>query len=143
MIVYDSLYIFFLHVAAYIMMNFAVQVFKWTASPCQRRPPLTLLCTPSPSQNQSNTVQNESLKEGLCIGSYFRVVRHESKTFCSEFYILTKDTHAQRPYHASSIKLFTRPSKKNLKLRIARATHVHSSTHLHSSTQGRSIIGNK
>ena len=49
-----------------------------------------------PSQNQSNTVQNESLKEDLCFGSYFRVVRHESKTSCSEFDILTKDMHAQR-----------------------------------------------
>ena len=75
MIVYDSFY-FFSQVVAY--MNFAVQVFKWTACPCLRRPPLPRAPMyekrPSPSRNQSNTVRNESLKEDLCFGSYFRFV---------------------------------------------------------------------
>ena len=132
MIVYDRRCIFS-QVAAY--MNFAVQVFKWTACPCQCRPPLELRASmyakrPSPSRNQSNTVRNESLKEDLCFGSYFRFVIHESKTFCREFDISTKDTHAPRPQHESSI---------NCTLSIIsnccrRVTHVHSSTHLHSST---------
>ena len=105
MIVYDSLCIFS-QVAAY--MNFAVQVFNEdcmsSSAPC-----VSLYAKwPSPSRNQSNTVQNETLKEDLCFGSYFRFVRHESKTFCSEFDISTKDTLALRPgqQHASSIKLY-------------------------------------
>ena len=54
-------------------------------------------------QIQSNTLQNESLKEEICFGSYFRFGRHESKTSCREFYI---STHAPRPQHASSLKLY-------------------------------------
>ena len=80
MIVYDSLCIFS-QVAVY--MNFDVQVFKWTACPCQRQPPLEPRASmyakrSSPSRNQSNTLQNESLKEEICFGSYFRFGRHES-----------------------------------------------------------------
>ena len=73
MIVYDSLCTFS-QVAVY--MNFDVQVFKWTACPCQRRPPLEPRASmyakrSSPSRNQSNTPQNESLKEEIRFGSYF------------------------------------------------------------------------
>ena len=136
MIVYDSLCVFS-QVAVYT--NFDVQVFKGTACPCQRRPPLEPRASmyakrSSPSRNQSNTLQNESLKEEICFGSYFRhvtrFVRHESRTSCREFDISTKDTHAPRPQHASSIKLYT----KNNSNCGRRVTHVHSSTHLHSST---------
>ena len=57
--------------------------------------------------------------------------RHESKTSCcSKFDISTKDTHAQRQQHASSIKLYTK-KYSNCGRRV---THVHSSTHQHSST---------
>ena len=96
MIVYDSLCIFS-QVAAY--MNFAVQVFKWTACPCQRRPPFPRASTyekrPSPSRNQSNTVRNESSKEDLWFGSYFRFVRPESKIFYRKSDISTQDRHAR------------------------------------------------
>ena len=115
MIVYDILCIFS-QVAAY--MNFAVQVFEWTACPCQRRPPLEPRASmyakqPSPSRNESNTVQNESSKKDLIFGSYFRFVRHESKTSFREFDISTKDTLQ----HESSIKLYTLPSKNIFKSR--------------------------
>ena len=78
---------------------------------------------------------SQSLKEDLCFGYYFRVVRHESETSCSEFDILTKDPHALRQQHASSIKLYTSPLKK---IQIAVAgplmyTQVLLYTHLHSS----------
>ena len=116
-------------------MNFDVQVFKCTACPCQRQPPLEPRASmyanrSSPSRNQSNTLQNESLKEEICFGSYFRFVRHESKTSCREFDISTKDTHAPRPQHASSIKLYTKNNSNCGRM----VTRVHSSTHLHSST---------
>ena len=117
--------------------NLAVQVFKWTACPCQRRPPLPRASMyekrPSPSRNQSNTVRNESLKEDLCFGSYFHFVRHESKTFCREFDISTKDTHAPRPQQESSINC-TLSLQKIISNCCRRVTHVHSSTYLHSST---------
>ena len=127
----------FSQVAA-VDMNFDVQVFKWTACPYQRRPRLEPHASmyakrSSPSRNQSHTLQNESLKEKICFGSYFRFGRHyshESKTSCREFDISTKDTHAPRPQHASSIKLYI----KNNSNCGRRVTHVHSSTHLHSST---------
>ena len=135
MIVYDSLCIF-LQVAVY--MNCDVQVFKWTACPCKRRPPLEPRAFmyakwSSPSRNQSKTLQNESLKEEICFGSYFRSVRHESKTSCREFDISTKDTHAPRPKLASSIKLYT----KIIQIAVAWSlmyTQVLIYTHLHSCT---------
>ena len=37
---------------------------------------------------------------------------HESKTSCRGFDISTKETHVKRPQHASSIKMYTLPSKK-------------------------------
>ena len=101
------------------------QVFKWTACPCQRRPPYAKRS--STSRNRSNTLQNESLKEEICFGSYFRFGRHESKTSCRKFDISTKDTHAPRPQHACSIKLYT---KKKFKLR----PQGHSCTLKYSST---------
>ena len=134
MIVYHSLCIFS-QVAVY--MNFDVQVFKWTACPCQRRPPLEprafMYAKRSiPSRNQSNTLQNESLKEEIRFGYYFRFVRHKSKTSCREFDISTKGTHAPRPQHASSIKLYTK-NNSNCGRRVIHVV-LHSNTHLHSST---------
>ena len=124
MIVYDSLCIFSQD-AAY--MNFAVQVFKWTAFTCQCRPSLEPRAMyakrQSPSRNQSNTVRNESLKEDLCFGSYFRFVRRQSKSSCREFDFTTKDTHTPRPQYASGIKLYTGPSKNNFKLRTSLGSH--------------------
>ena len=61
--------------------NFPVHVFKWTSCPCQCRTRLEKSIKYSINQiqyemNQSNTVRNESLKEGLCFGSYFCVVTY-------------------------------------------------------------------
>ena len=84
----------------------------------------------SPTRNQSNTLQNESLKEEICFGSYFRFVRHKSKTSCREFDISTKGAHAPRPQHASSVKLYTKNNSNCGRV----VTRVHSSTHLHLST---------
>ena len=65
-------------------------------------------------------------------GSYFRFVRHESKTSCREFDISTKDTYVLRPQHASSTRMIKLYTKNNSN--CGRVIHVHSSTHLHSST---------
>ena len=95
----------------------------------------------SPSRNQSNTLQNESLKEEICFGSYFRFGRHESKTSCHEFDISTKDTHAPRPQHASSIKLYTK-NNSNCAAGSLMYTQVLIYTHLHSCTASTLMYGN-
>ena len=124
----------FSQVAVY--MNFDVQVFKWMACPCQRRPPLEPRASmyakrSSPSRNQSNTLQNESLKEEICFEFYFRFGRHESKTSCRKFDISTKGTDVPRQKHASSIKLYT---KKIMQIAAAAGPQGHSCTLKYSST---------
>ena len=146
MIVYNSLCIF-LQVAVY--MNCDVQVFIWTACPCQHRPPLEPRASmyakrSSPSRNQSNTLQNESLNKEICFGSYFRFGRHESQTSCREstFQVIFNERHACA---AAATRVQYKIMHRNNSNCGRRVTHVHSNyesnthlqwfyTHLHSCT---------
>ena len=124
MIVYDSLSIF-PQVAAY--MIFPVQIFKWThanngmswSAPSPRHPfeprasmdakrPNPSRKLPRSSRNQSNTVQNESLREGICLDRTF-VLRLKSS--CHEFGTPSFSDFFRRNTLKWYTEHYTRPSK--------------------------------
>ena len=96
-------------------LNFPVHVFK---CPCQCQTRLEKSIKYSINQiqyemNQSNTVQNESLKEGLCFGSYFRVVTYHFLQRIRNSKFFQRKSPACCAAKRVTYKLYTFPSNEN------------------------------